>query len=503
MAARHEAVTDVRERATNIRHPDRFYIDGRWVTASSPAAFSVVDSTTEQPFLTVAEAQEADLDRAIAAARAAFDDSPWPQLEPAERAVYLRGFAAGIAARADDIADVWSRQAGILRSAAVGSVQSMAADYAFHADLAETFPFREPIESALSGAKALLFREPVGVVGAIVPWNAPITVITTKLAPALLAGCTVVLKAAPEAPGEAYILAEIAESIGLPAGVLNVLTADRAVSERLVLDPRVDKIAFTGSSAAGRRIAALAGDRVARYTLELGGKSAAIILDDADLTAAAQILAGAGCFLSGQVCGSMTRLVVSRHRHDAFVDALADVLGDLKLGDPFSDQTQMGPLAMARQRDRVEELVGQGVNEGAEIVIGGRRPSYLEHGYFYEPTVLRGVDNRCTIAQTEVFGPVLSVIAAESDAEAVAIANDSPYGLNASVFTQDPVRGLDVARRLRSGTVGFNGVRGGRGLPFGGVKQSGIGREGGREGLKHYLETKTVVLDGAPFGSEL
>jgi acyl-CoA reductase-like NAD-dependent aldehyde dehydrogenase len=492
-------VTDVRERTTNISHPDRFYIDGEWVEPSSPATFSVVDSTTEQPFLSVAEAQEADLDRAVAAARTAFDDTPWPMLAPAERAVHLRGLAAGVMARAHDIADVWARQAGILHAAAVGSVQTMAADYAFHADLADTYPFREPVESALSGTKAMLFREPVGVVGAIIPWNAPITVLTTKLAPALLSGCTVVLKASPEAPGEAYILAEIAESIGLPPGVLNVLTADRAVSERLVLDPRVDKIAFTGSSAAGRRIAALAGDRIARYTLELGGKSAAIILDDADLGEAAQILAGAGCFLSGQVCGSMTRLVVSRHRHDEFVDALAAALADLKLGDPFCEQTQMGPLAMARQRDRVEELVGQGVAEGAEIVVGGRRPPQLERGWFYEPTVLRGVDNRSTIAQTEVFGPVLSVIAADSDAEAVAIANDSVYGLNAAVFTRDPLRGLEIARRLKSGTVGFNGVRGGRGLPFGGVKQSGIGREGGREGLSPYLETKTVVLDGAPF----
>lgn len=488
----------MRDLDVGIAHPEAFFVDGAWTAPSDTASFEVVDATTGTPFLTVAEARPGDMDSAVAAARRAFDSSPWPLLDPRERAAFLRALAGGVRARADDLARLWTRQTGVVHAMAAALVPALAADYDVHADLADTFPFRTPVTSALSGANACLVREPVGVVAAIVPWNAPLSLITSKLAPALLAGCTVVLKASPEAPGEAYVLAEIAESIGLPPGVLNVVTADREVSEQLVRDPRVDKIAFTGSTAAGRRIAALAGERLARCTLELGGKSAALVLDDADLAATAQTLAGAQCFLSGQICGAMTRLIVTRARHDEFVDALAAAAG-VRLGDPFDSGTQMGPLATERQRDRVESLVAAGVAEGADVVVGGRRPEHLDRGWFYEPTVLRSVDNGSTIARTEVFGPVQCVIAVRDEDEAVAVANDSEYGLNAAVFTEDPEKALAAARRIRSGTVGFNGVRGGRGLPFGGVKQSGIGREGGPEGLGAYLEPKTVVLDGAPF----
>jgi acyl-CoA reductase-like NAD-dependent aldehyde dehydrogenase len=338
----------------------------------------------------------------------------------------------------------------------------------------------------------------VGVVGAIIPWNAPLSLAVYKLAPAFLAGCTAVLKASPEAPGAAYVLAEVAEAVGLPEGVLNVLTADREVSELLVRDPRVDKIAFTGSTAAGRRIASICGERIARYTLELGGKSAAVILDDADLDAAAAAIAGSECFLSGQVCSSLTRLVVSRSRHDEFVDKLAGVFSQVRVGDPFDPQTQMGPLAMARQRDRVEGLIAKGVDEGAKLVTGGGRPKHLDRGYYIEPTVFSNVDNSSTIAQEEIFGPVLSVIPADNEAQAVTIANDTIYGLNASVFTPDVDRARQVAARLRSGTVGHNAFRTDFGIAFGGFKQSGIGREGGTEGLLPYLETKTVILEGTP-----
>jgi acyl-CoA reductase-like NAD-dependent aldehyde dehydrogenase len=319
-----------------------------------------------------------------------------------------------------------------------------------------------------------------------------------KIAPALLAGCTVILKSSPEAPGAGYLVAEVAEKIGLPPGVLNVVTADREVSELLVRDPRVDKIAFTGSTAAGRRIGAICGERIARCTLELGGKSAAVILDDADLQGAAATLATAESFLSGQVCSSLTRIVIARNRHDELVDALGESFSQVRVGDPFDAETEMGPLAAERQRDRVESYIAKGKEEGATLVTGGGRPKHLDRGWYVEPTVFANVDNSDTIAQEEIFGPVVSVIPAADEEDAIRIANDTIYGLNASVFTPDVDRARAVAARLRSGTVGHNAFRSDFGIAFGGFKQSGIGREGGREGLLNYLESKTVILEGTP-----
>jgi len=293
---------------------------------------------------------------------------------------------------------------------------------------------------------------------------------------------------------------EAAEEAGLPPGVLNVVTADREVSELLVRDPLVDKITFTGSTAAGRRIASLCGERIARCTLELGGKSAAVVLDDMDLGTAAATIAGAECFLSGQVCSSLTRIVVSRHRHDEMVDALAAAFSQVRVGDPFDPQTQMGPLAARRQRDRVEGYIAKGVAEGATLATGGGRPKDLERGWYVEPTVFANVANASTIAQEEIFGPVLSVIPAANEQDAVAIANDTIYGLNSSVFTNDVDRARSVARQLRAGTVGHNAFRTDFGMAFGGFKQSGIGREGGTEGLLPFLETKTVILEDVPAG---
>jgi aldehyde dehydrogenase (NAD+) len=299
-------------------------------------------------------------------------------------------------------------------------------------------------------------------------------------------------------PGEAYLVAEVAEEIGLPPGVLNVLTADREVSELLVRDPRVDKITFTGSTAAGRRIASLCGERIARVTLELGGKSAAVVLDDADLEVAAATLAQAECMMTGQVCSSLTRIVVSRQRHDQLVEALAGVFSQVKVGNQFDPDSQMGPLAVSRQRDRVLGYIEKGVAEGATLATGGGRPAHLDRGWFVEPTVFGNVDNSSTIAREEIFGPVLSVIPAADERDAVAIANDTIYGLNASVFTADVDRARDVAGQLRAGTVGHNSFRTDFGIAFGGYKQSGIGREGGTEGLLPFLETKTVILEERP-----
>jgi aldehyde dehydrogenase (NAD+) len=485
-----------------IGHADRFFIGGQWVVPSSGAVIDVVDSATEKVFLRVAEAQAADVARAVEAARQAFDEGPWPRLSHAERAAYVRAIGTELKRRGDDIGQIWPRESGVLHSYAQYGGDGAQATFSRVAALAGTFPFEEPARPTAGGEFGLLVREPVGVVGAIIPWNAPIGLISNKVAPALLAGCTVVLKSAPEAPGEGYLVAEAAEAAGLPRGVLNVVTAGREVSELLVRDPGVDKITFTGSTAAGRRIASICGERIARCTLELGGKSAAVILDDADLGTAARTLARAECILSGQVCGSLTRIVVTRARHDALVEALAGVFSRVQVGDPFDPMSQMGPLAASRQRDRVEGYIARGVADGARLAAGGGRPKGLDRGWYVEPTVFGNVDSRSVIAQEEIFGPVLSVIPADDEQDAVRIANDTVYGLNASVFTPDADRARQVAAQLRSGTVGHNALRSDFGIAFGGFKQSGIGREGGREGLLPFLETKTIILDDRPTGYE-
>ena len=479
-------------------HQDRFFIGGEWVTPSSDDTCEVICPTTEEIYVKVAAAQEADINRAVEAARKAFDKGPWPRMSHAERAVYLRRVAKGLDQRAPDVAQTWPNEMGILHSTAQMFAHSMGGIYAYYAGLAETFPFEERHHPGAGGALGLLVREPVGVVGAIIPWNAPINLIANKLAPALLAGCTVIIKVSPEAPSSAYIMAEVAEAAGIPAGVINVVTADRDASEALVRHPGVDKIAFTGSTVAGRRIASLCGDRIARYTLELGGKSAGVILDDYDLDDAAEALVGPTCLMSGQVCSSLTRIIVSRHRHDAFVDALSSRFNAIVVGDPFDPATQIGPIAMKRQRDRIERLIGIGVNEGANLAAGGKRPSHLNRGFFIAPTVFGNVDNNSTLAREELFGPVVSVIPADSEAHAVELANDTIYGLNNSVFTNDADRAYHVARQLRSGTVGHNNFRTDFSISFGGFKQSGIGREGGVEGLLPYLEAKTIILEGMP-----
>ena len=481
-----------------VAHADRFFIGGEWVAPSTDATIDVIDSTNEERYYTIAEAAPDDISRAIAAARQAFDEGPWPHLSHAERAEHLRAMAEGLQKHGDALGQLWPRQTGALFSVAQHAARIGSRSLESYAVLADTFPFVEECAPTGGGEFGLLVREPVGVVGAIIPWNAPVGLICHKVAPALLAGCTVVLKSSPEAPGEGYVFAEVAEEIGLPQGVLNVLTADREVSELLVRDPGVDKITFTGSTAAGRRIASLCGERIARCTLELGGKSAAVILDDMDLATAAKTIARAECTLSGQVCSSLTRIVVSKHRHDELVEALAGNFAKVRVGDPFDEKSQMGPLVSERQRDRVEGYIAKGVDEGARLVTGGGRPKDLARGYYVEPTVFDNVDNSSTIAREEIFGPVLTVIPAADEKDAVRIANDTIYGLNASVFTHDVDRAREVAGQIRSGTVGHNAFRTDFGMSFGGFKQSGIGREGVKEGLQPFLETKSVILEGRP-----
>jgi acyl-CoA reductase-like NAD-dependent aldehyde dehydrogenase len=481
-----------------VKHPSKFFIGGQWADPSSGAKIRVTNSATEELFLHVAEAKDADIERAVAAAREAFDKGPWPRMSHDERAKYMHAMAAELEELAELHARIWTTEAGALHTFTRARCTGISSEYLSYADLASTFAFQEKHKPRSGGEVALLVREPVGVVAAILPWNAAPGAIASKVGPALIAGCTVIVKAAPEAPGAAYVLAQACEAAGFPPGVVNILTAEREASETLVRHPDVDKIAFTGSTATGRRIASICAERIARCTLELGGKSPAIVLDDYDIATAAQRIASRATFLTGQVCASLTRIIVSRKRHDDLVEALSAEFEKVLVGDPFDPATHMGPLAMRRQLERVQGYIAKGKAEGATLATGGGRPAHLDRGYFIEPTVFGNVDNRYTIAREEIFGPVLSVIPVDSEDKAVDTANDTIYGLNASVFTNDLERAYAVARRIRSGTVGQNGMRNEGSIAFGGFKQSGIGREGGTEGLRAYLETKVIVLDGMP-----
>ena len=478
----------------HIQHPDRLFIGGQWVKPAGPGVIELVSPATEQVFARVAEAREADMDAAVAAARKAFDDGPWPRLSHAERADYLRKMAKALEARIPELASAWTEQIGGL--AAMGPMMHGGGvmQYNFYADMAATYPFEERRPSSVGGT-AVIVREPVGVVAAIAPWNAPFMIMTTKVAPALLAGCTVIMKPSPETPLETYILAEAAEAAGLPPGVVNLVPSHREAADYLVRNPGVDKVGFTGSTAAGRRIASVCGERIARYTLELGGKSAAIVLDDFDIGQAAKVLSGTITVLTGQVCATLSRAIVPRKRHDELAEAIVAEMKAVRIGDPYDPQTQMGPVAMKRQLERIEGYIAKGEADGARLATGGRRPSHMNRGYYIEPTLFTNVDNTSTIAQEEIFGPVLSLIAAEDEEDAIRIANQSIYGLNGAVLTHDSQKAYDVARRVRSGAIGQGGLKLDFALPFGGFKQSGVGREGGAEGILPYLETKTILLD--------
>ena len=483
-------------RTIQLKHPDRLFIGGEWVRPSTSQQFHVIDCSTEETVASVAMAMSTDVTQAVAVARDAFDRGPWPRMSPQERASYLEKIAQRFESRNDEFARVWSIESGIVYKVAqprIGLFLSGA--FRQYAALASTYPFLERRKS-VTGHEAFCVQEPVGVVAAILPWNGPAGLMAYKVAPALLAGCTVIIKSPPEAPCSAYLFAEICEEVGLPAGVVNVVTADRDVSEELIRNVDVDKITFTGSTAAGRKIGAAAAERVARVTLELGGKSPAIVLEDYDVTVAAKTI-GTSFFgyLTGQVCHSLTRIIVPRSRHDAMVESLCEVARSMVVGDPFDAATTTGPLASARQRETVERYVTRGIEQGAKLAIGGKRPAHQTRGFFFEPTVFGNVDNRSTIAQEEIFGPVLCVIPAEDCAHAVELANDTIFGLNASVFTNDARRALEVARSIRSGSVGHNASRTDFSIGFGGMKQSGIGREGGAEGLAAFLESKTIVMD--------
>src|SRR4051812_4839361 len=472
---------------------DELLIGGQWTKPSSDQRIEVRSPATLEPVGSVPEAIEADVDAAVAAARRAFDSGPWPQTPPEERAAVIAKFTELLSARIDEVGGIITSEMG----APTATVQMMMwtpaqAVLDVYSKLATTFPWEETRHGMFGETRVR--REPVGVVAAIIPWNVPLFIAVNKLIPALLAGCTVILKPAPETPIDALWLGGLFVEAGLPEGVLSVLPADREVSEYLVTHPGVDKVSFTGSTAAGRRVGSLATERLKRISLELGGKSAAIVLEDVDLASSAFMLAYSGLMNSGQACVAQTRILAPRSRYDEVTEALVESAKMLTVGDPLDPSTQLGPLAAERQRVRVEGYIDKGKSEGARLVLGGGRPAGLEVGWYVEPTVFADVDTKMTIAQEEIFGPVLSVIPYDTEEQAVAIANDSDYGLAGSVWTADVDHGYEIAKQVRTGTYGINWYAFDMGSPFGGFKCSGIGREDGPEGLSAFCELKSVLM---------
>jgi aldehyde dehydrogenase (NAD+) len=471
---------------------EHIYVGGEFVASTSTTQIEVINPHTEQVIGRVPDGSTADIDRAVAAARAALD-GPWATMGPAKRSGCIAGLSAAINARQDEFARVISSQNGSPYSFSIfGQVLAATMVLDYYAGLAGTFEF-EDLRAGMMGP-VLVRREPVGVVAAITPWNVPLFIAAMKLGPALAAGCTVVLKPPPETALDAYLLAECLLEAGLPPGVVNVVVAGRETGEHLVTHPGIDKIAFTGSTAAGRRIGALAGERLRRVTLELGGKSAAIMLDDADLATSIPALLTSSFMNNGQTCAALTRVLASRERYAEVVDALCSATAAKVVGDPLDGATEIGPLVTSRQRERVEGYIATAQSEGAKVAVGGGRPSHLSTGWYVEPTVLTDVEPGHTVAQQEVFGPVLAVIPYDTPEDAVRIANDSEYGLSGAVFTSDYQAGMEVARRVRTGTYTVNGFSLEFSAPFGGYKSSGIGRELGPEGLMAYLESKSVCL---------
>ncbi|MBJ7337185.1 aldehyde dehydrogenase [Mycolicibacterium sp.] len=472
---------------------DQIYLGGKWIASSSDRTIVVVSPSTEEAVARVPDASLADVDAAVDAARSAFDHGPWPRLTPAERADVMEALLAELTARADELARVIATENGTpLMMARPAQVDNGLHVLRYYADLARTFEPGSRREGVYS--PAIVRLEPVGTVAAILPWNVPFYLAMLKVAPAMAAGCTVVVKSAPETPLNANLLAEAADAVGVPPGVLNVICAGPEASERLVTHPGIDKVAFTGSTAVGKRIAGLAGAQLKRMTLELGGKSAAIVLDDADLGATMPQLIGVSMSLTGQFCTAQSRILVSRDRYDEAVAIYAGVAASLPVGGAFDEGAFIGPLISARQRERVLGYIEIGKQEGAVPVAGGGRPAHLDRGWFVEPTVFRDVKSDMRIAQEEIFGPVVAFIPYSDEEEAISIANDSAFGLHGTVWTTDVDKGVGIGRRIRTGTYSVNAMSLDPAVPFGGVKDSGIGREMGPEGLAAYLEPKTITV---------
>lgn len=476
----------------------RLFINGSWVEGSGDDVLEVVNPATEEIIAEVPQATPADIDAAVGAARQAFDEGPWPTMSPAERGRILAAMADELTRRRDELVELNITEAGSTRMLA--DMLQVGAPIDHFNDLVHRvlprFAFEEPVPPIYGQGigHGIAIREPYGVAALITAFNFPFLLNLAKVGPALAAGCTAVLKSSPYTPLEAMVLGEIAEAAGVPPGVLNIVTGDVAAGERLTRHPDVDIISFTGSDAVGRKVYTQGADSIKKVVLELGGKSANILLEDADLDKVLQSVLAGFITHAGQGCALQTRILVHQSLHDDLVARVVGTLGFISVGDPSDPATMMGPLIREVQRERVEALIASGVDEGAQIAFGGKRPAHLERGYFVEPTLFVGVDNGMRIAQEEIFGPVAVVIPFADDDEAVRIANDTRYGLAGGVWSGDPLRADAVARRLRTGMVVING--GGGGLnpasPFGGYKHSGIGREFGEYGLSEYLQHKAL-----------
>jgi acyl-CoA reductase-like NAD-dependent aldehyde dehydrogenase len=465
---------------------DKLYYGGDWQSSSATDTTPVISSASEEEVARVPRGSAADVDRAVAAARRGFES--WSRLAVEERAQWLEKLSAAMKARVPSIAEAIAHEVGT----AIGFATKVQVEFPIMMiGMNAKFIREAKLEEELGNS--LIIKEPIGVVGCVTPWNYPLHQVVCKIAPGLAAGCTIVLKPADMAPLSAFMLAEAAHEIGLPKGVLNIVSGSgRVVGEAIVAHPDVDMVSFTGSLQAGRRIASVAGDGIKKVCLELGGKSAFVVLDDAPFDKA--IPAGVNHCMqnSGQTCSAWTRMLVPRARHDEAVELAKGQLAKLTLGDPFDKNTRLGPLASAGQRDSVLGFIEQGTKEGATLVAGGGKPSHLSKGFFVEPTIFANVSNQMAIAQEEIFGPVLSIIPYDSEPDAIAMANDSPYGLSGGVWAATPERALDVAKQLRTGQVDINGGRFNALAPFGGYKKSGIGREIGPLAIEEYFQLKSI-----------
>ncbi len=476
---------------------DRLFIGGELRKSAGAGILDVIEPSTGELFGQVPLATTADAAAAVAAAREAFDHGPWPRMGVGERRAVLRQAGKLLDMQAEELNDLVTHENGLLRRYGWGSTRSFF-DAICVLNPGETFQ-REGIH----GATGRIVTEPIGVVAAIVPWNGPLALALLKLLPALLAGCTVILKPAPETPIDSYFLGQAFADAGLPPGALNIVIADRDVSEELVRSRGVDMVSFTGSTAAGRRIGAICGEQIKHVHLELGGKSAAILLEDLDLTTAIPTVLGGGMlFNSGQACVAFTRLLVPESRKDEIVEAICDHLLTARVGDPFDDDSVVGPLVSARQRERVEGYIAIARDEGAKIAFGGGRPAGLNRGWYVEPTLLLG-DNTMRSSREEIFGPVASVISYRDVDDAIRIANDSNYGLSGAVFTADVARGVELAERMQTGTVAINSIGIDLAFPIGGYKDSGIGYQCGPEGLREFLRTKTISIPRGGMGAPM
>ena len=482
--------------------PYRMYIDGKWVDAASGATYELPNPATEQTLASAPDASRDDLRRAIGAARRAFDSGPWPRSTPRERSRVLERIALGLERRKEEFRDLLVAAHAAEYMTHPIQLDLAIAQIANYAELALRFPFEEPLPpvSAVTAAgpklvSSMAYHQPVGVCGLVPTWNFPLYVTAQKIGPALATGCTMVIKPSPWGPLVDLLLAEVIEECDLPPGVYNVVTGQSPeLGIELCENAEIDKLSFTGSVETGKRVMAAAAGTLKRVHLELGGKSAQIVLDDYDLDAAAPGAASPTFFHAGQGCAMTTRVLVQRSRHDELVEKMAGfVKSFVKPGNPADPSVMLGPVIREERRTAIEGYVASGCEQGAELVTGGGRPADLPRGYFLEPTIFANVRNDMRIAREEIFGPVVSVIPFENEDDAVRIANDSSFGLYGGILTNDSARGLELARRLRTGGVSINGATNLLAAPFGGFKQSGIGREGGLFGMREFTEIQMLA----------